>query len=244
MGVCAAFLEIERHLAAIRRVADGILQQVQQDVSQLFRTNLDVQFRSVDRQGEVFLVRLLYFLHQPLAEGAHVLFLGLVGLGQRLLQVGKFLNVLRKASQGLYTRLAVVQRGQRRFHLRRYVLDELRLQLVVLVGQCDGFLLLAAQHKKAQQDDSHTNQSCCQNDGQDAKADNEVLFGRERAIFFLDSLETRVVLLLQRVVFALSLGGLLTIAFLNQLADGGVPLIVLPQGVEIGGLRVEQVGFQ
>ena len=159
VGVCAAFLEVERHLAAVGRVADSVLQQVQQDVFQLFRTNLDVQFRSVDRQGEVFLVRLLYFLHQPLAEGAHVLFLGLVGLGQRLLQVGKFLNVLRKASQGLYTRLAVVQRGQRRFHLRRYVLDELRLQLVVLVGQCDGFLLLAAQHKKAQQDDSHTNQS-------------------------------------------------------------------------------------
>ena len=51
-------------------------------------------------------------------------------------------------------------------------------------------------------------------------------------------------MLLQGVVLALRFGSLYAAALADELADGGVSLVVLAQRVEVGGFGVEQVGTQ
>ena len=105
--------------------------------------------------------------------------------------------------QGLYSRQRSVERVQCRFHLGGDVLDEFCFQFVVLVGDTDGFLLLAGKDDEAQQYDSTEYQDCGKDGSQYAESDDDVLLGAQGVVLLLDGGQAFIVLLLQDVQFVL-----------------------------------------
>ena len=176
---------------------------MQQYAFQLLRIDFYIQLWSIDGQGNVFPGFSLNLVHDSLAEGGDVLLLHFVRFGQGVLQFGQFLDVVGECMQGLYSRQRSVERVQCRFHLGGDVLDEFCFQFVVLVGDTDGFLLLAGKDDEAQQYDSTEYQDCGKDGSQYAESDDDVLLGAQGVVLLLDGGQAFIVLLLQDVQFVL-----------------------------------------